>query len=203
MSITTYQYLISWTFIQNTRLSCSPRPAASIINSLCPRKDAEIQSYIDPESSQRVGQNGPLLLQDFHLIDLLAHFDRERIPERVVHAKGAGAYGEFEVTHDISDLVCMGQKRRRPRSMLTSTRLHWICSMTLERRLNASLVFLLWGERRVHLTRREILGASLSSFILRRVTGIGYSTTRLFSSYVIPQNFPFSSILRSGIHRPI
>jgi hypothetical protein len=33
------------------------------------------------------------LLQDFHLIDLLAHFDRERIPERVVHAKGAGAYG--------------------------------------------------------------------------------------------------------------
>ena len=44
-------------------------------------------------------------MQDFHLIDLLAHFDRERIPERVVHAKGAGAYGEFEVTHDISDLV--------------------------------------------------------------------------------------------------
>ena len=47
----------------------------------------------DPEAYQRVGQNGPLLLQDFHLIDLLAHFDRERIPERVVHAKGAGAYG--------------------------------------------------------------------------------------------------------------
>lgn len=52
-----------------------------------------------------MGQNGPLLLQDFHLIDLLAHFDRERIPERVVHAKGAGAYGEFEVMDDISDLV--------------------------------------------------------------------------------------------------
>lgn len=60
---------------------------------------------MDPEASQRLGQNGPLLLQDFHLIDLLAHFDRERIPERVVHAKGAGAYGEFEVTHDVSDLV--------------------------------------------------------------------------------------------------
>lgn len=60
---------------------------------------------MNPEASQRVGQNGPLLLQDFHLIDLLAHFDRERIPERVVHAKGAGAYGEFEVTDDISDLV--------------------------------------------------------------------------------------------------
>jgi catalase len=59
----------------------------------------------DPEASMRVGQNGPLLLQDFHLIDLLAHFDRERIPERVVHAKGAGAYGEFEVTDAVDDLV--------------------------------------------------------------------------------------------------
>jgi hypothetical protein len=59
----------------------------------------------DPESSMRVGQNGPLLLQDFHLIDLLAHFDRERVPERVVHAKGAGAYGEFQVTDSVEDLV--------------------------------------------------------------------------------------------------
>jgi catalase len=46
-----------------------------------------------------------LPLQDFHLIDLLAHFDREGIPERVVHAKGAGAYGEFVVTHDVTDIV--------------------------------------------------------------------------------------------------
>ena len=75
----------------------------------CPtEKGGDTKEIQDPESSQRVGQNGPLLLQDFHLIDLLAHFDRERIPERVVHAKGAGAYGEFEVTHDISDLVGWG-----------------------------------------------------------------------------------------------
>src|SRR3979409_75300 len=67
-----------------------------------------------PEQFQRVGQNGPLLLQDFHLIDLLAHFDRERIPERVVHAKGAGAYGEFEVTDDISDIVRLGSGGGRP-----------------------------------------------------------------------------------------
>ncbi|KAL5612829.1 hypothetical protein BROUX41_004089 [Berkeleyomyces rouxiae] len=58
-----------------------------------------------PEAYQRVGPKGPLLLQDFNLIDLLAHFDRERIPERVVHAKGSGAYGEFEVTDDISDIT--------------------------------------------------------------------------------------------------
>jgi len=45
------------------------------------------------------------LLEDTHLIETLAHFPRERIPERVVHAKAAGAWGEFEVTHDISDIT--------------------------------------------------------------------------------------------------
>jgi catalase len=42
------------------------------------------------------------VLTDFTLIDKLAHFARERIPERVVHAKGAGAHGVLEVTHDVS-----------------------------------------------------------------------------------------------------
>ncbi|KAK3325956.1 catalase-like domain-containing protein [Apodospora peruviana] len=58
-----------------------------------------------PYETQRVGENGPLLLQDFHLIDLLSHFDRERIPERVVHAKGGGAHGFFECTNPIPDLT--------------------------------------------------------------------------------------------------
>jgi catalase len=49
-----------------------------------------------------VGPRGPLLMQDFAFMDEMAHFDRERIPERVVHAKGMGAYGYFEVTHDIT-----------------------------------------------------------------------------------------------------
>lgn len=56
----------------------------------------------DRSSSLTVGPRGPILLQDLSLIDELAHFDRERIPERVVHAKGAGAFGYFEVTHDIT-----------------------------------------------------------------------------------------------------
>lgn len=59
-----------------------------------------------PYETQRVGENGPLLLQDFHLIDLLSHFDRERIPERVVHAKGSGAHGVYKTTDTIDDL-CM------------------------------------------------------------------------------------------------
>ncbi|CAK7204026.1 catalase A [Sporothrix eucalyptigena] len=48
---------------------------------------------------------GHVLLQDTQLIETLAHFNRERVPERVVHAKAAGAYGEFEATHDVSDLT--------------------------------------------------------------------------------------------------
>jgi len=57
-----------------------------------------------PYETQRVGTNGPLLLQDFHLIDLISHFDRERIPERVVHAKGSGAHGTFKCTKPMDDL---------------------------------------------------------------------------------------------------
>lgn len=49
------------------------------------------------QNSLTVGERGPVLLQDVHLIEKLAHFDRERIPERVVHAKGAGAHGYFQV----------------------------------------------------------------------------------------------------------
>ncbi|CAK0787184.1 catalase A [Coccomyxa viridis] len=55
-------------------------------------------------SSLTVGSRGPILLEDYHLIEKLAQFDRERIPERVVHARGASAKGFFEVTHDISHL---------------------------------------------------------------------------------------------------
>jgi catalase len=56
----------------------------------------------DNQNSITAGPAGPILLQDTHLIDKLAHFDRERIPERVVHAKGAGAHGYFEVTADVT-----------------------------------------------------------------------------------------------------
>ena len=49
---------------------------------------------------------GPVLLEDYHLIEKVANFTRERIPERVVHARGISAKGFFEVTHDISNLTC-------------------------------------------------------------------------------------------------
>ena len=51
---------------------------------------------------QTAGPRGPALLQDIWLLEKLAHFDREVIPERRMHAKGSGAYGRFTVTQDIS-----------------------------------------------------------------------------------------------------
>jgi len=56
----------------------------------------------DNQNSLTAGPRGPVLIQDVHLLEKLAHFNRERVPERVVHAKGAGAHGYFEVTNDLS-----------------------------------------------------------------------------------------------------
>jgi catalase len=56
----------------------------------------------DNQNSLTAGRRGPLLVEDVHLFEKLAHFNRERIPERVVHAKGSGAYGVFRVTNDIT-----------------------------------------------------------------------------------------------------
>lgn len=56
----------------------------------------------DNQNSMTAGPRGPVLLQDVWLLEKLAHFDREVIPERRMHAKGSGAYGTFTVTHDIT-----------------------------------------------------------------------------------------------------
>lgn len=57
----------------------------------------------DNQNIMTAGKRGPALLQDFWFLEKMAHFDREVIPERRMHAKGSGAYGEFVVTHDISN----------------------------------------------------------------------------------------------------
>ena len=56
----------------------------------------------DNQNAMTAGPRGPVLIQDYQLIEKLAHQNRERIPERVVHAKGWGAHGTFTVTHDIT-----------------------------------------------------------------------------------------------------
>ena len=57
---------------------------------------------VDNENALTAGPRGPMLLQDTWFLEKLAHFDREVIPERRMHAKGSGAYGTFTVTHDIT-----------------------------------------------------------------------------------------------------
>lgn len=56
----------------------------------------------DNQNSLTAGPRGPVLMSDVQLIERMAHFNRERVPERVVHAKGAGAHGVLTITHDIS-----------------------------------------------------------------------------------------------------
>ena len=58
------------------------------------------------QNSLTVGERGPVLLQDVNLIEKLAHFDRERIPERVVHARGAGAHGHFQLYKSMAKYTC-------------------------------------------------------------------------------------------------
>ena len=62
----------------------------------------------DNQNSLTVGPRGPLLLNDVTLIDKLAKFDRERIPERVAHAKGTGAHGYFTVTNEMTKYTKAG-----------------------------------------------------------------------------------------------
>lgn len=68
----------------------------------------EGQTWANNQNSQTAGARGPVLVQDYQLLEKLAHFNRERIPERVVHAKGAGAKGYFELTRDMSDYTMAG-----------------------------------------------------------------------------------------------
>ena len=67
--------------------------------------DAGIPAPSD-EYSLTSGEQGSVLLQDHYLVQKMAHFSRERVPERVVHAKGAGAHGIFECSEDMSDYTC-------------------------------------------------------------------------------------------------
>src|SRR5246127_4994347 len=56
----------------------------------------------DNQNSVTAGPRGPLLMEDYQLLEKLAHQNRERIPERTVHVKGTAAYGTLTITHDIS-----------------------------------------------------------------------------------------------------
>jgi len=96
----------------------------------------------DNQNSQTAGPRGPVLMQDYQLMEKMAHFNRERVPERVVHAKGAGAYGTFTVTGDISRYT---RANCSPKSVIPA---------------RCSAVFQPWQERWVPPIRRVIRAGS-------------------------------------------
>ena len=57
----------------------------------------------DNQNQRTVGPRGPATLENYHFLEKISHFDRERIPERVVHARGAVAFGYFEATGKVGD----------------------------------------------------------------------------------------------------
>ena len=82
----------------------------------------------DNQNSQTAGAGGPVLLQDVHLIEKLARFDRERIPERVVHARGTGIHGEFVSSADLSAITMaapfQGRGKKTPVFLRFSSVIH-------------------------------------------------------------------------------
>lgn len=67
----------------------------------------------DNQNALRIGPRGPTILEDFHLREKIFHFDHERIPERVVHARGFGAHGFFETYRMLSDVTCADLFQRK------------------------------------------------------------------------------------------
>ena len=136
----------------------------------------------DDQNSMTAGERGPVLRQDAHLLEKLAHFDRERIPERVVHAKGVGAHGYFEVTADVSQYTQAG--------FLAET----------GRRTEVFVRFSTAGGERGSADAAR--AASRSSSTRRKATTISSATTHRSSLSAIRSSSPISSIPRNGIRLP-
>src|SRR5262249_57394677 len=81
------------------RLEMTTKPASADAPTLT---TAGGNPVADNQNSLTAGPRGPVLLADYHLVEKMAHFNRERIPERVVHAKGSAAYGTLTITKDIT-----------------------------------------------------------------------------------------------------
>lgn len=120
---------------------------------------------VDNNNVVTAGPRGPMLLQDVWFLEKLAHFDREVIPERRMHAKGSGAYGKLTVTHDITRYT---RAKLFPKSVKPPT-----CSCVSQPS----------PENAAPLTPSAIFAAFLSSSIPKRATGIWWATIRRFSTF--------------------
>jgi catalase len=137
----------------------------------------------DNQNSITAGPRGPLLMQDYQLLEKLAHQNRERIPERTVHAKGTAAYGTLTITHDIAGYSKAAVLKKGAKT---------------EALLRFSTVA---GERGAADAERDVRGFALK-FYTDEATGIWWATTRPSSLSAIPTSSPTSSTRRSGIRKP-
>ncbi len=130
------------------------------------------------------GERGPIVFEDFHLFEKLAHFNRERIPERVVHAKGSGAFGELKVTHDIT-------KYTKAKLFSAVGKYH------------AAVLALLdgGGEAGSADTERDPRGFSIKFYTEEGNWDLSATTRRCSSSAILP-NFPTSSTRKSATRGP-
>lgn len=71
----------------------------------------------DNQNSMTAGRKGPTLIEDYVLIEKLAHFDRERVPERVVHARGAGAHGKFVTKKSMKNIQWLNFCKKKERKL--------------------------------------------------------------------------------------
>lgn len=123
------------------------------------------------ENTLKAGERGPTLHEDFLFQEKLAHFDRERIPERVVHARGYGAHGEFRVYKSLAHLT-------KAPSCKTQTRLH-LYSCASHR----------WQVQGAPTRPIEMYGDLRQSSIPRKETSTSSETTFLFSLFKIALSF--------------
>lgn len=139
----------------------------------------------DNQNSLTAGARGPMLLQDVWFLEKLAHFDREVIPERRMHAKGSAAFGTFRVTHDIT--------------AHTNADVFSEVGKQTEIFLRFSTVA---GERGAADAERDIR-ASPSASTPHRATGTSSATTPPSSSSATPSSSPTSTTRSNATRSPI
>ena len=135
----------------------------------------------DNQNIKTAGERGPALLEDVWFIEKMAHFDREVIPERRMHAKGAGAFGTFTVTHDITKYT---------KAKIFSEIGKKTPMFPASRPLPANAA---------RLTRNATSAALRSSSIPRKVTGTWLATILRSFSFAILLSSPTSTMQSSAI----
>ena len=131
----------------------------------------------DNQNTLKSGDRGPSLLEDFHFREKITHFDHERIPERIVHARGSGAHGYFEVTNPIPHL----------------TKASFLAKAGKKTELFARFSTVAGGAGAGDLPR-DVRGFAVK-FYTDEAISISSGTTFPFSSSRMPSNFPISFML--------